>query len=566
MAPCNASCQKCCVIKSQAPALFQSLTIARRDELSSLFRHNASAVDSISASSVVSGVQEDLNQCIKQIRQVEKEKIRLEGLLLSLHNQRQSLEGLRDDCKNLSAPIRRAPKEVLRNIFVLLEPKSTILGRTTTKVDAFELLAVSHHWRNVALSTKQLWTHIYINMDQMPIDPGAQLRVLDRVFNLSGQEPLKLKLYGKLREAVIDRLVPQLHRLSEASMGHYPILSQIPLPCLKDLSTSVSGLTHLPLLETAGQLRNLTLRVHRPQYLSRLSTKVFPPIPSLDTIRTRQIPLDIALHLLGHYANLTSFVIEFCFLSFVPGFSLPIKSSRSLKHLSIENSPRDILEDLFNQLDLPQLISFTVNEIYCETLPNGLPRVNLFPRTNFADMLLRTKPQLQSLTLKGIGIESEDDLDIITILELLPSLETLVLGEVTTPAAMEDSTLARMNANVERYTSTRSRLLLPKLTSLSLSLCEPALSTRPFVEMIQSRWVIVPMPSSHCSVAGLKKVHCFFDGFTFDQDELQPLRVMKSAGVDIKLSDDEGLVWLDLEEFEPSNPFTEPEEMDSDSE
>ncbi|KAJ7586294.1 hypothetical protein C8J56DRAFT_1165367 [Mycena floridula] len=538
MAPCTGNCKNCCSL--QSPPSFQSLDPSRDEEVLSLLRSNTSSIGSISESSIMSLAEKDLVDCTSQIRLHEKERIRLDGILMSLRNQKKSLERLGTVCEALTAPIRRMPAEVLRNIFVLLEAESKMAG-PETRIEGFQVAAVSHHWRNVALSTKQLWTKIRL-VHQGSSNRAEQLQVLDRILQLSGSHPLSLTISGPNPDIQLaSRLCMESHRWIRAVFkGYYrlPIWNNPAtslLPNIDHLVVSIDTVTRKPspvrstpklhTLEVDGALltewRHLQSRIPPPVIWISQDALTWTPVRQLILTLT---PLDLMLDIICKCPNLTSATIKTCELLSLAVSPASSNYKSSLTTLSLVDCPTAIVDGLFQQVDFPQLTSLTI-----KGSPSDSADDSSFPFTAFASMLHRTKAKLQSLTLDNLTIPTSDQL-----FELVPSLTSLTVESTT--GLISDSILNQMDTHRELP----GRVLLPNLDSLTLRLIS-GFTARAFVEMVQSRWLVTTM-ARH--VAGLKNVVVNVEFQLADQD-LRPLKVLKAAGMDITLSDSRGLVSLD---------------------
>ncbi|KAJ7586300.1 hypothetical protein C8J56DRAFT_103264 [Mycena floridula] len=542
MAPCTGNCKNCCSI--QSPPFFRSLDPLRHDEVLSLLRNNASSIGSISESSVISLAAKDLTDCSSQIRLYERERNRIDGILMSLKNEKRCLERHWKDCQGLRAPIRRLPAEVLRNVFILLEGKSKMAG-PETNIEGFRVAAVSHHWRNVALSTQQLWTTITVD-EGSSSNPAKQLRVLDRVLKLSGSQPLSLTVNTSDVDIKLlaSRLCAESHRWVHAvfNSNHPSELWKRPtttsLPSLEHLVVFVTTIlltaSHWHRHHSTPKLHTLELggisaaRWHHLQSLfPRQHIHIGQNVLIWTNVRQlilTEIPLDLILDLISQCPSLTSTTIKKCeLLSLaVPPASSNYKSS--LTTLSLVDCPKIVIDGIFQQIDFPQLTSLTI-----EGSPNDSVDDSSFPVVAFAWMLYRTKAKLQSLTFDDLTISSSDQL-----FELVPSLTSLTIK--STSGLISDSILNRMNTNREFP----ARILLPNLDKLTLRLIS-GFTSRTFVEMIQSRWFVTTM-ARH--VAELKKAILDVE-FQLEDQDLRPLKVLKAAGMDIVVSDSRGLVSLD---------------------
>ncbi|KAJ7595318.1 hypothetical protein C8J56DRAFT_922089 [Mycena floridula] len=540
MSTCNGNCKSCCSLNS-LPG-FESLTTHRREAVMSLLRNNASSVNNITDSAISAMAEQDLQRCLSQIRHYEKEKRRLDGLLMFLENQKTALERVKDDCKSLGAPIRRIPREVLRNIFVLLEGKSQF-GHVIS-VEGFQVAAVCRHWRTVALSTRSLWSDIIIQ-DSIPEDAQQLLVGLDRIFQLSGSHPLRVLVEcdsASDNSELADRLLQQSHRWKHATfVDDYDLFfpaTSLSLPIIETLGIHIDSILGRAVLwPPTPNLRTLTIHGGTISYetWSTLPNLVIPTHDlgvTVSHLVLSNIPLNMMLQFITRCPSLISLEIREIPVTTLENTPLTACNS-TITALSTVGCYYPFIKALFEQLHCPKLTSVDVDQV-------GTPNDSSFPHFAFLSMLERSSAKLHSLTLKGFMISGST---MVKLLERIPTITTLTL-HVTMYifAEVPTSLLSRMDANREF-----ARLLSPNLKELTL-LIQPhglmRIQTRPFVDMIRSRWVPANASTSDLPVSGLKHVHATFE-FELDDAELAPLKVLKGAGMDLVLADSRGSISLD---------------------
>ena len=110
---------------------------------------------------------------LSQVQALDSERRRLESSLADVRVQMTDMQGA-----NRNAITYNLPVETLTTIFEIghFEPLSFVTKPTRRFVEdnwsplppPFEIVvsSVSRRWRNIALKTPRLWTHIYINIAQ----------------------------------------------------------------------------------------------------------------------------------------------------------------------------------------------------------------------------------------------------------------------------------------------------------------------------------------------------------------------------------------------------------------
>ncbi|KAJ7595399.1 hypothetical protein C8J56DRAFT_1159889 [Mycena floridula] len=524
MSSCTGACKNCCSL--QSPEVFESLAASRHDELFSLLRNNASSINDITDSSASSLVQKDLERCVAQIKQCEREKRRLDGMLLFLSNQKKALGRLQENCRSLSAPVRKVPTE------------------NYTKVEGFQVAAVSHHWRTVALSTRAMWSDITLH--NIP-EQSQQLVVLDKLLELSDRHLLNIRVTSsKMDRPISTRLLPQSHRWVRVSLFRpYPVLlddqATLSLSNIEYLESSVNFSAYG--WPAAPKLRTLKVNGAQPEAWNAAGSYSLSANFTLGlTVRhlvLNRLPLNVTLEFISLSPNLISVDIEHCSLETIMNQPL-LPCNSTLTTLSMVGCSSSVVEALFRQLQPgSRLTSMSVD---CTEITGDGTSSFRFPHLAFATMIRRTSAKLQSLTLKEFTVS---DPGIVQILEVIPSLTTLSIQAIS-KRILQSSTMIRMNANREPFT----HLLVPNLVDLTLALDGTfSVSIRPFVEMIQSRWVFSGTEPSRRPLSGLKSVNVSVK-CRLEDTELGPLKVLKGAGMDITLNDQRGIISLDVENDE----------------
>ncbi|KAK7472285.1 hypothetical protein VKT23_000405 [Stygiomarasmius scandens] len=111
----------------------------------------------------------------------------LETALSLLIEEERAMETLLKDHKSLLSPIRRVPSEIWMQVFIQCLPDTEYIA-WRPDFPPFILMSVCSHWRNLVMTTSQLWASLSIH-----ILPKSDWRKLLNVFSSrSGQLPLNL--------------------------------------------------------------------------------------------------------------------------------------------------------------------------------------------------------------------------------------------------------------------------------------------------------------------------------------------------------------------------------------
>ncbi|KAF5351307.1 hypothetical protein D9758_008064 [Tetrapyrgos nigripes] len=127
----------------------------------------------------------------------------LDSMLALLTERRETLVRQVNDCKRVISAnaLRNFPPEVLIEVFRLCTPSLDLFYSTH---DAFSatLLAISQtcaFWRNVSLSTPELWTNIFIDITSCPDGPNYH-SLLKLYLSRSSSTPLTLQITARVTQ------------------------------------------------------------------------------------------------------------------------------------------------------------------------------------------------------------------------------------------------------------------------------------------------------------------------------------------------------------------------------
>ncbi|KAK7065045.1 hypothetical protein R3P38DRAFT_3383422 [Favolaschia claudopus] len=189
----------------------------------------------------------------RELVQMDEQIQEMEISLGQLRERRDALKGNIDAHKALVSPMRLAPDDILREIFLACLPSAT--NALMDPKEAPLLFGhICRHWRDIALSTPMLWASIHIPLTvRAGIELSAATIILERWLKLSGGCPLAISLYSDDYESSLDPrhivsmvldVASRLRRLSLRGPFHIflPLLSLGPdsLPCLSRLELSDS--------------------------------------------------------------------------------------------------------------------------------------------------------------------------------------------------------------------------------------------------------------------------------------------------------------------------------------
>jgi hypothetical protein len=242
-------CQGCAIQLSQ---LHEPLTSPVQHLLSKNVRHSPSPAEEILIRDAISQVESRINGI-----DVTTAKIQL--LLSNLAEQKAKVQAYRDKHKVLVAPVWHLPPEILSYIFVLSlshRPPNEV-NRTSLRKSLL-LARVNQYWRQVALSTPQLWTTIFLDSKSLggaregheaPAEPSSSSSLcMPKVcLERSGACPLSITVFSQeFNVDILDFIIPLSDRWRRISLSTNMTMLQNLFPIRRKLSR----LEHLEIRNT----------------------------------------------------------------------------------------------------------------------------------------------------------------------------------------------------------------------------------------------------------------------------------------------------------------------------
>ncbi|KIM37874.1 hypothetical protein M413DRAFT_13072 [Hebeloma cylindrosporum] len=463
----NPLCAKCTNHVSQLRA---PLVSPLEHLLSDTVRHVPSHSEELEIRGVIRNAEE-------RIAEIDSTSKRIRLLLDHLGEERRTIQQFADKHRVMVAPVLEIPPEILSHIFILTLPnrvewheiKRSSLKRSMT------LARVNRHWRNVAVSTPQLWTTILIDEKSFPkldVAHDAEEICMPKLFlQRSGMCPLSLSVHTKeYNEEILATVVPlaeRWHRITlDTPMRMLVSLSPIynRLPLLRTLEFKTTHWTigtnpnHLTFFSNAPLLRYLILSCH---YVGEFDVLPLHQLTRWDSpIGVAAIPKIFELA-----PNL-----EECFfqpsrlISSVPIPENPTAVAHKLTSLHI--SAEGVGGTNYQFQHLPHLPSLRRLFIYFDKRV-GLSGASILP------LFVKSGGQLEYL-MWGLGAPLRT---IVECLKHTPLVTTLQFHRIT-----NDRLLGYLVAP-----NKEGQVLLPKLEVLRLSGKLP-FKVPPLLEVIRSRW------------------------------------------------------------------------------
>ncbi|KZP14631.1 hypothetical protein FIBSPDRAFT_1048636 [Athelia psychrophila] len=434
-------------------------------------------------------VRENILQIAADMSELDSEIGRLEKILERLRRNRVALQKHSDGHQNLLNLTRHLPVEILGVIFIQLQ--DMLGGRSIAPT------RVCRHWREAAIGTSRLWSHINIQYRTWRALEDTEMTSI--WLQRSGGHPLNIilgrmdpeKFPGTEKEnPALDALLHnQAHRWNDVKLivtkSMLSFLKNIPM-CLPMLHTlhidgpeNDLGIMSLNNFRYASALRVLTLK----KRVSLLSSQRLPELPwaqlTAFTLVMRGEPgrrytSHDACIALKEAVNLTS-----CTMAIKASSSFAKKPPSSilllnLIYLDITAVNGENVQDIINVLELPALTELNIlNSVQstATTVPEFV-----------AALITRSDCQLLRLSLGTHGVPFNHD-GLLELLKLTPMLSGLKL-QFGGSVGVDDSLMDLLTHKPDHAAGLCC--LLPKLASVRLTV-HRAFSYERFLNLLSSR-------------------------------------------------------------------------------
>ncbi|KAK0435822.1 uncharacterized protein EV420DRAFT_1343354 [Desarmillaria tabescens] len=383
-----------------------------------------------------------LSELRKKIYEYNSQISSLKCIVENLEAGRQMIRKSVRKVRSLVAPIRRLPPEILSIIFECVCISVPFYDGRDERRSAckgpFHLSAVCAYWRDICLSSPQLWTSIFANADNSDLLPRFK-NLSKLVEERSCQLPLSLDVSARYSPPHLYLNIPQsryhcldslfyddsaisLRRLKNISLDLNFKFDNI---ALEDSRIEFPELEHLELsgcFEAFPDEVVIGLFAHAPK-LHTLSLGSFShivhfrlPDEQITTIhysgyRSRNID---ALQCHKRFPNVTTATFHHCNLDLLNTSDLPFRK------LLLQDVLLDNIGDHISQTTIPYLTSLelvsTVHEVYRNT----------YKAEVFRNLVQRVSQSLTELTFTTVDFLSTDALP---ILRMAPNLLRLSIVE-----------------------------------------------------------------------------------------------------------------------------------------
>jgi hypothetical protein len=463
---------------------------------------------------------------------LDEEIDQLQAILAELQRKHNALADHLQAHRNLLAPVRKLPVEILSRIFTLCLPDQEYNdGGYTLRKSVMLPGQICRPWRDIAHSSPMLWSSISLAVTWY-LKPELMLLAMIWLRRSAGC-PLSLRITGTQTHhgeihALLDLVVACSSRWKHIDLDiglfQYGILHDVKrfLPCLETLvlrdtrdSTSV-----LDVFESAPQLHSVELQVQL--------WKVKLPWHQLTSLSISSCSLDVFLAILETGLDLLKCAVTVDDYRLIPRTDL-VEHAR-LRSLSIVAEDNHIA--VFDYLRLPALSDLEYTD---ELYP--------FAPSRLISLLKRSSCQLRTLTITFERCSLSDD-DLIHILRLSPLLQELELKYSCCFGGVSNKVMTQLT--YKDRGDPDSALLTPELQILKLTRRRLNATYRfaysVLADMIESRWRLDNSVDSQTRVARLQCVNVSLDRdlARVDPIAIARLRRFKNEGLNIEMMDRHG--------------------------
>jgi hypothetical protein len=503
--------------------------------------------------------------CRAELSEYDKEISRLHSAIFVLENRKKEVMKQMQNLKNLLAPVKRMPRDVMSEIFSHCD-RDIVIGRDTIVAPGRVLSAVCSHWRSITLAEPTLWSVIGFDL-LSELDEDIVEKEVASFLELSKQTSLDLRLTDSYQrgdhdptrfDAVFEALVREVHRWK--SLKVHVFVNQLPKPLLRanlafkrlqkldiSLNSRSTGLFDMN-FATAYKLRCLKVGCD-VEDLRHLNV----PLEQITEIHFSFFDCDHYIRLLSECPNLTS--SSFRFSTMVNEEDMVNSSIRDLTLKANDNDDIESSIYVLNQLLTPSLSTFSLStddeqsNVSEEQAPIFFDEV----LAALSRSLRLSEAKLTALYIRQIHLKSTKG--IISLFPDLPFLQTLEIDDRKSPSPVVKTKWVRHliinpdgGSQSNEGTSAAGVSTSPYLPSLKrLSLKTkgaPGIHHSTLVDLVRSRWQPFDDATAgiHQYVASLRSVEFVLETTKVERSDIQPLVHMAAAGLKVTLLDRTGIV------------------------
>ncbi|ESK88006.1 hypothetical protein Moror_10811 [Moniliophthora roreri MCA 2997] len=514
---------------------FKSFSASRNTAMKGLSRSTITARDRQIIAEYLHDAGDDVERC-------KAGAMRLLAVARTLESRRKGLEKSMKLYRSLLSPIHRMPSEILSGIFMFLCEENE-LSPKSRRPAAMTLSMVCGRWRDVILSNPLLWSTLSIKSlgSEDFMYSGSPAQITQLFMQRSRDASLKLSLAFRW-DFDIDLSLPTLLHLIENCERWFSV----------DLDVPTEYLEHWAFRRISGRiprLKRLKLSEdddYRPADHVMDIFAVAPALSAVDFV-SQYPPQNVilpwaqikTLTLRGVYSEYSLSILEKCSkleqLELV-GMGTELQRIGNREPITLHRvrslSVTPILDEMdgieggdgrfiFQFCTLPRLSSLVIGAIPDEDWAET--------QLHLGNFLLRSQCNIISLRLQEPGLL---DHQIITLLVLLPTLETLHIHETKDTKLYKIVTSFFLrHLTLQHGFFPHSSPLLPRLKNLSVVVSGEGLDTEALADAVVSRW----WPAAQAGAESLRSVDITVMGDNTCLRGLSALENFRAAGLPVTI-------------------------------
>ncbi|KAE9406141.1 hypothetical protein BT96DRAFT_876021 [Gymnopus androsaceus JB14] len=535
----------------------QKSTFTQRVDLNSTDMHlkNLSEADPFALDTQT--VNEMILLCDMDQEDYQAEIAHLQSRIRFIQEQQTRLRVCKARLRSLTCPVRKLPNEILTSIFdyicewnVLQVPSHELTSPIITYLPALSLSSTCTRWRSVAKSSPCLWSRIKLEITSSKATTlNAFIATINLFLERSGQYPLSLSLVisGRPQEQsplVLELLMRHCHRwrtfqyisgwrisyfLKYEPTRHFAILESLDI-----CSSGYNDPMELNIFRNASQLREIVIHGLEPQ-----SSHIDLPFSQFTNIDINACgKVDDILH---RCPNIISLQLRDSYDSYDPWWSifLPHITLNAVEAITVVQDRHSLCAETLTSFTFP-----TLHELRLLGNPDHeLHKKEKWPQL-FNAFLSRSSCRITTLVISAV---MTSDADLVSVLQLLPTLVTFEISDHTIPRSspITSNFISSLNGSAQSTPITSSHTpLIPKLRYLVFDFGGTNFDDMAFVDMIssRSRFPRAPFAETEEGVDCLRSVVMRFRAREVDLTVYTPLQILDRIGLRVVVRDMNGTI------------------------
>ncbi|ESK91756.1 hypothetical protein Moror_10585 [Moniliophthora roreri MCA 2997] len=517
---------------------FKSLSASRSSTMQGLFRHTISPKERQMIIQWLLDAEEDLKAQHAEIS-------RLKTVILTLENKRDGLKRWMEKYRTLLSPIHRLPPEILLKVFSSYCEDNVLEKAHPPR--AVRLAMVCGRWRDLVLSTPELWASVTVRFCRWMKDQKLLAQMTKLFMERSKACALRLTLdFGGIPlDYDLSPIIPALDifaqnssRWREVTLAVVPPVFQVlEKPTITAIQGRLANLKQLSLVtrpykEAAESVPlrgldvfNICPSLHTLQFSPQIADSI-----SLPWRQIKSLALDVAFsatafQLVSYFPH-----VERLDLDRIGGGAEPATHILcDIKHLSIIAEEQHDVSSIFQYSTLRYLSSLDISGAFAATDD----RWTEWDGTAIKDFFVRSSCIVTSLRLSWIPITGDQT---ISLLRFMPLLHDLHIEEYKTGNTGNKIVTPAFLGGLWIDHGSSSGSICPRLSELKLAVHGGDLDTDALLKAVTSRWLPDPPYAAEIGVDCLRSLSITLLAESDLTHTLASLLDFRGAGLRVNIS------------------------------